>query len=90
MFRRIIIEHKYYFESYRNILTDFQWQLLQAIAKEKEVEEITSKGFIRKHQLGSASSVKTAVNSLLKKELISRIDGNYKIDDLLFSAWLAS
>ena len=88
MFNKIIEENKFYFENYRNILTEYQWQLLKAIASEHEVAEINAGSFISKYNLKGASSVNTAVKSLLKKEIIIKEDGKYKIDDLLFSEWL--
>jgi uncharacterized protein len=88
MFDKIIEENKFYFENYRNILTEYQWQLLKAIACEHEVSEINAGSFISKYNLKGASSVNSAVKSLLKKEIIINENGKYKIDDLLFSAWL--
>ena len=88
MFLMILDEHKYYFENYRNILSDFQWRLLKAIAKDKKVTEITSKDFIGRHDLGSASSVGTAVKSLVKKEMLLKEEGKYMVHDVLFSEWL--
>lgn len=89
VFLRILDENRYYFESYRNIITDYQWKLLKAIARDKKVPEITSKSFILRHQLGTPSSVGTATKSLEKKDIIYRENGYYMIHDLLFSAWLA-
>lgn len=88
MFNKIIEENKFYFENYKNILTEYQWRLLKAIASEHEVFEINAGSFIAKYKLSGASSVNTAVKSLLKKEVLIKEDGKYKIDDLLFSAWL--
>jgi uncharacterized protein len=89
IYSRILEENKYYFESYKNILTDYQWKLLQAIAKENIVSEITSKDFIYNYKLGSASSVATAAKSLLKKEILLKENSKYMLADLLFSSWLA-
>jgi len=89
IFLKILAENKYYFESYKNILTDNQWKLLSAIAQEISVKEITSKEFLSNHQLGSASSVSTSAKSLLDKEFIIKDEnGNYKLQDIFFSAWL--
>jgi hypothetical protein len=88
-FYEIIEENKYYYENYRNVLTDYQWKLLKAIASEDEITEINAGGFISKYNLGSASSVNTAVKSLIKKEIIIKENQKYKIDDLLLSNWLA-
>lgn len=88
VYRKIIEENKYYFESYKTILTDHQWKLLQAIAKEQETNGIMSKEFIYKYKLGAASSVQTAVKSLEKKELIIKENNKYYLTDLLFAEWL--
>lgn len=89
-FNLVLDENKFYFESYRKIITDFQWKLLHSIALEKGVESPTSKEFIVKHQLGSSSSVNTALKSLLGKEVIVYEEGKYSLQDLLFSYWLAN
>ncbi len=89
-FKQLLDENRFYFESLKNLVTEYQWKLLQAIAKDKVVNEITSQDFIRRHNLGSSSSVSTAVKSLEKKEIIVKEKDGYKIDDLLFSVWLAS
>ncbi|PKL86804.1 MAG: ATPase [Ignavibacteriae bacterium HGW-Ignavibacteriae-1] len=87
-YTKLLVENKFYFESFRNILTDNQWKLLQAIARDKIATEITSKDFLNRNKLGSASSVTTAAKSLLKKEIIIKDKTGYRIDDLLLSSWL--
>jgi hypothetical protein len=87
---KVLEENKFYFESYRKMLTNFQWKVVQSIAIEHEVTEPTSKDFIEKHQLGSSSSVSTAFKSLEEKEIISFENGKYELQDLLFSYWLRS
>ncbi|OGU57916.1 MAG: hypothetical protein A2X64_02215 [Ignavibacteria bacterium GWF2_33_9] len=87
---KILEENKFYFESYRKILTNFQWKVVQSIAFEGEVAEPTSKDFIEKHHLGSSSSVSTAFKSLEEKEIISFENSKYVLQDLLFSFWLSS
>lgn len=89
VYSKILDENKFYFENYHNILTEYQWLLLKAIAKEGEASEITSKDFIRRHSLGSASSISTAIKSLEKKEIVFRENGKYMLHDLMFSSWLA-
>ena len=89
IYLKVLDENKYYFESYKNILTAYQWKLLQAVAKEKSVNEITSKDFIYKHKLGSTSSVATAAKSLVKKEILLKNNGKYSVYDLLLSSWLS-
>lgn len=87
-FRTILKENEGTYYNYRNLLTDYQFLLLRAVAKEGGVEQPTSKEFIKKYNLGAASSVKTALTSLTEKEIVYREKGKYFIDDLFFSRWL--
>lgn len=87
VFLNILDENKFYFESYRNILTEYQWRLLKAIARDDNPQELLSKEFATKHNLGSTSSTATALKSLMKKEFILHEDDKYSLHDLLLSAW---
>ncbi len=89
IFERIINENSYYFENIKYLLTDFQWKLLKAIAMEGNAKEVNSNSFITKYKLGGASSVNTAIKSLIKKELIYKENDTYCIYDLLFAKWLS-
>jgi len=85
----ILKENEVIYYNYRNLLTDNQWQLLKAIAKEGQVKMITSKDFIHKHKIGPESTVKTALNTLIDKEMIfSGQNGNYFVYDVFLSRWL--
>ena len=66
-----------------------QKTVLQAIAKEGKARMITSQQFIKKYNLGSASSIQSAVKLLLKSDLITQTDGVYRVYDFFFSRWLA-
>ncbi len=89
-FGKIISENSYYFENIKHLLTDLQWKLLKAIAMEGKATGINSNYFISKYKLGSVSSVNTALQSLMKKELIYKENDCYLIYDLLFSKWLTT
>lgn len=65
-----------------------QKELLIAIAKEKEVEKITSVEFINKYSLVSASAVQTALKSLVKTNLVVRNSDYYLVDDRFFRIWI--
>ncbi|MGQ0827229.1 MAG: AAA family ATPase [Bacteroidota bacterium] len=85
----ILKENEVVYYNYRNLLTDNQWQLLKAIAKEGQIKKITSKDFIHKHKIGAASSIKTALTTLIDKEMIfSDQNGNYFVYDVFLSRWL--
>ena len=78
--------------SYRELLSNLpprQKTVLQAIAKEGKARNITSQQFIKKYNLGSASSIQSAVKLLLKSDLITQTDGVYRVYDFFFSRWLA-
>ncbi len=90
---RILKEQEYVFFSYRDVLTKQQWNLLRSIALEKNPSELTSKDFIQDHKLGSPSTVRRSLSSLLSKELIYKDldkDGKtyYSVYDVLFQNWI--
>lgn len=77
------------YESLTQLITGNQFGLLKAIAKEGVVKEPTGKEFLKKYKLSSASSVKTALESLLDKELIYMQSGGYIVYDRFLSIWLS-
>lgn len=90
---KILKEQEYVFFGYRDLLTKQQWNLLKAIAFEGKVFTATSKDFIKKHNLGSPSTVNRSLNALQKKELIfsqHNPDGKmyYSVYDVLFQRWI--
>ncbi len=58
------------FFQYKNFLTEAQWSLLCAIAKEEQIFQPTARKFIQKHKLGTPALVKRGLDALIKKELI--------------------
>ena len=66
-----------------------QKQLLQAIARDRTVEGITSSDFVKRHRLVSASSVQAALKPLLKNDIVTCEDGIYRIYDYFFADYLA-
>ena len=85
----ILNENEPLYLNYRNLLSSFQWDLLKAIALENKIKKITSKEFIHKYKLGSASSVQRGIKALLKKNLISYEDEYYSLQDVFFSKWFS-
>lgn len=76
---------------FREILSNIpekQKELLYAIAKEGEVERITSAAFIKRHSLASASSVQSAMKKLLEKDIITEINKVFSVTDRLFAMWM--
>jgi hypothetical protein len=84
----ILIDQEPFYLGLRNLLTQNQWQLLKAIAKENGAREVTSSAFIRKYELTNASTIKRGIESLLDKEMIYRNDDQYFLQDVFFSRWL--
>ncbi|MEM9856679.1 MAG: ATP-binding protein [Bacteroidota bacterium] len=76
------------FSTYQQLFTEFQWKLLKAIALEQEIQSPNSKEFVSKHQLGAASSVSTALKTLVNKEFVVFDKDHYRIHDTLFMRWL--
>ena len=60
-----------------------------AIAKDRNVEGITSSEFIKRHNLVSASSVQAALKPLLKNDIVINEEGKYRIYDYFFADYLA-
>jgi AAA+ ATPase superfamily predicted ATPase len=58
------------FFQYKNLLTEAQWNLLKAIAKEEKVFHPQAKQFISQYHLGTPSLVKRGIDALLEKEMI--------------------
>lgn len=69
-------------------LTARQKQLLIAINREGKAKELTSSKFIKKYHLPAASTIQTALKSLLDKQLITHNLGTYEIYDKFLSIWI--
>ena len=63
-------------------------ELLRAVAAEGVVAEPMSGDFGRRHHLRAASSVRFAIDSLVKDEILYRRDDGYVVYDRLFGQWL--
>ncbi|MFB6307341.1 MAG: hypothetical protein ABEH43_10215 [Flavobacteriales bacterium] len=78
--------------NYRKLLSHHQYKLLRAIAKENRVKEPTSQAFIKKYDLGNASTVRKNLKALLDKELVYDFSEEdklrYEIYDVFLSRWL--
>ena len=76
---------------FREILSNIpekQKNLLYAIAKDGEAENITSADFIKRHSLPSASSIQSATKKLLEKDYITCVNKVYSLTDKLFAMWI--
>ena len=69
-------------------LPEKQSLVLRAIAKEEKARQITSGKFAKEHGFISPSAVKSAVNALLDKDLITQEKGVYQVYDKFLDIWL--
>ena len=77
------------YESLTQLLTGNQFAVLKAIAKDGIACEATGKEFLKRHKLSSASSVKTAIETLTDKELVYRLPDGYIVYDRFLGIWLS-
>ena len=88
----ILRENNDAFLERRALLTPKQWKFLMAVAKEGEVSEPTSSGFLQKYGLGAPSTAVRQLDSLTEKELLlesKSLNGStYCIYNVFFSRWL--
>jgi hypothetical protein len=80
------------FMQYRNLLTPAQWELLKAIAKEKQVAQPTGGKFTTKYGL-TASNVQRTLPVLLEKEMLLALptatETTYRVYNCFMGNWLA-
>ena len=69
-------------------LPEKQKELLLAINRDGKATKITSVNFVKRHKIYSTSTVQSACNGLLDKELITEDSGVYSIYDKFFDIWL--
>lgn len=84
----ILLENEGTFQTFLRLVTPIQAKVLHAVATEGTIKEIQGKAFLTRYQLGAASTVKTAVKSLVGKELLLDNNGEYQIYDRFFGLWL--
>lgn len=84
----ILLENEGTFQTFLRLVTPVQARVLYAIAAEGTIKEIQGKTFLTKYGLGAASSVKTAVKSLVEKEMLMDNCGDFQVYDRFFNLWL--
>lgn len=84
----ILLENEALYYNYRSLLTEHQWKLVKAIAKEEGIDEVTSGRFIKENNLNNHSTVRRGIQALLDKEMIYKENEGYYVYDLFFSKWL--
>ena len=86
----IIEDQSTAYQNYCAWLTENQQRLLAAVAKEKIVRSPFGQKFIKTYDLPAASSVKTALKSLVDKQLVAKTPDGYLVSDRFFAKWLSS
>lgn len=88
----LLTQNENTFYQFRSLLTNAQWQLLAAIARETKLVKPHSAGFIQKYQLGTSSLVTRGLESLLAKEMVyynsSIKEPYYAVYDKFLMRWL--
>ena len=86
---QILMEEAPSYQMICRLVTDRQLQVLRAIGKEGIVKEPGSNAFLQKHQLGAYSTVRSAIQNLMEKELLyQNDDGAYVVYEKFFALWL--
>ena len=88
VFNQILDQESLVFSGYTKLLTNTQWKVLVAVAKEESLANPLANEFINRHQLGATSSVSTALKKLKKNELVIIDNDNYYVHDVLLARWL--
>ncbi len=88
----ILSQNESIYYQYRNLLTKPQWALLRAVARETCIEKPFRQDFLRKYALGSTSTVKRSLQSLIEKDFvyhnISVETPYYEVQDKFLMLWL--
>ena len=84
----IVDENEATFQTFMRLVTSTQAKLLRAIAKEKSVQQALGQSFISQHHLGATSSIRSALKTLVEKELVLDAQGAYQVYDRFFALWL--
>ena len=75
------------YANYRNLLAEKQYKLLKSIGTEGNVVKPLSGDFIKKYNLGTASTVASSLNTLIEKDLIYKEKHEYRLYDVFQSKW---
>lgn len=84
----IVNRNSMQYEEMIGFLTDNQLAVVKAIAKEGVVASPQGADFNRRYELPSLSSIKTAIDGLVDKDIVYRNPSGYSIYDRFFELWL--
>ena len=80
------------FQEIRRLVTRSQWKMLEAIAKEGSVSQITSAAFLSKYKISSGATALRNIKALIDKELVLAMtteDGTfYSVYNVFLSRYL--
>lgn len=89
----LLDENESSYIQYRELLTSPQWQMLIALAKEREVEQITSGAFLQKYNISGTTTARRTIQALIDKGLVLAVPKkkhtSYQVYDVFFMHWLA-
>ncbi len=88
IFNQILDQESLVFSGYTKLLTNMQWKVLLAVAKEEPLVNPLANEFINRNKLGAASSVSTALKMLAKNELVIIDENKFYVHDVLLARWL--
>lgn len=77
------------FYGYVNLLTEAQRRILIAIAKERTVTEPYAVDFIKRYDLPSTSTIRSAISRLTEKEFLLDNRGEISVYNRFFMLWLS-
>lgn len=85
---RVVDENTPVYQTLISMLPNQQLNLLRAIAAEDIVAAPTNGAFIARHNLKAASTVNSAMKTLIAKELVHKGEKGYMVYDRFLSLWL--
>ena len=86
--KSIVRENTMVYQTTIAMLPDKQLQVLKALAKEGKTATPNKGAFIQKYSLKAASSVSSALMSLVDKDLVYRSQEGYSVYDRFMEIWL--
>ena len=78
------------FQEQMSSYPEAQKQLLIAIAKDGQAQQVTSVAFCKKHSMKSPSTVQSALRVLHDKEIVRKDGNSYSVTNRLFAIWLST
>lgn len=88
VFSMIREEGEVVYKDYCDLLAKGQLRLLRAVATDDICTQPFETSFMRRHHLTAVSSVRLALNALVKNGILAKTDGGYYIYDRYLSLWL--